>query len=133
MVRYLILPILITLSGCASQTVKDFTPFTVEIKNDQVYQNDLSLCRSYAKAYLDGRAGLDASQIAREGATAGLSNLGYSVLSPAAPALSALGGASGEAVSELGLSSVEAKRIIVNCLYAKGTDSKAYLVLDPHL
>lgn len=131
MIRYLFLTVL--LSGCASQTAQTFQPFVVEVKDDSIYKADLSQCRLYAMEYLNGRQALDASQIVREGATAGLSDLGYSILSPAAPALGALGGASGEAVSELGLSSAETKRIIVNCLYAKGNDSKAYLVLDPHL
>ena len=69
--------------------------------------------------------------MAQEGATKGFNDLGYSAISPLAPALGALGGASGEALSELGLDSRDAKKIITVCLHDKGQTNNLYHVYDP--
>lgn len=124
---------LLILGGCATETASQFVPYTVEIKKEATFKNDLVLCRSYALNYLKERDYLNGSEIVREGATAGLGNLATSVVSPTATALAALGGASGEALSELGLNGLEAKKIIANCLHDKGLRSGDYLTLDPNL
>lgn len=121
------------LFGCAPQIADRFSPFVVEVTDQIALQNDIQTCHEYAKAYLSGKSTLDASQIAQEGATKGFSDLGYSAVSPFAPALGALGGASGEIVSELGLDSAEAKKIITVCLHDKGQQSNSYHIYDPHL
>ena len=119
------------LLGCATQIASKFTPNVVEIKDQVAFNNDLNTCRQYALDFLSGKSSLDASQMAQEGATKGLNDLGYSAISPLAPALGALGGASGEALSELGLDSRDAKKIITVCLHDKGQTNNLYHVYDP--
>lgn len=128
----LIIPALIILSGCASQTAANFTPFTVEIKSQQALSQDLNICRRYAQDYLTSRPGLDASQIAQESLTGGLKQLPSIPLSPLTPALGAAGSGSTEVISELGLSGPEAKKVITICLHDKGQKSDLYHVYDPN-
>lgn len=111
----------------------EFVPYTVELKSGDTFREDLSACRGYALEYLIKKGGLDASQIAQEAATEGSSKLGYVVLSPFAPALGALGAASAETLSQLGLDSKEAKKIIATCMHDKGLKHGMYLTLDPNL
>lgn len=125
--------LLLGLIGCAPQIVGNFTPYAVEVSNSDVFKSDLQICRKYAKDYLSGKDSLDASQIAQEGATAGFNDLGYSAISPIAPALGALGGASGEVLNQLGLNSSDGKKIVTVCLHDKGQMNNSYHIYDPHL
>lgn len=120
-----------SLFGCASQIASNFTPYIVEVKSQAALYQDLDICRRYAIDYLSGRSVINPSQVTQKGATEAFSNFGYTVISPLAPALGALGGASGEALSELGLNSEEAKKIITICLHDKGQRSDNYHVYDP--
>lgn len=130
--KILTLTALVVLAGCAKETAANFTPFTVEIVSKQALAQDLDICRRYAGDYLSGRSSIDASQVAQEGARAGLGSLGYLPLAATAPALGALGGASGEALSELGLDSQEAKKVVTICLHDKGQKTDMYHVYDPN-
>lgn len=89
-------------------------------------------CRSYAKDYLSGRGSIDVSQVAQEGLQGGLKQAPTAVLTPYAPALGALGNASTEIVSELGLDSQETRKIIAWCMHDKGLQN-GYSVFDPNL
>lgn len=128
-----ILLLTLGLVGCAPQIADRFTPFTVEVTDQKAFESDLKTCRDYAKVYLSERDSVNPSQVAQKGATEAFSNFGYTAVSPYAPALGALGGASGEALSELGLNSEEAKKIISVCLHDKGQLSNSYHIYDPHL
>lgn len=130
--RKVSLLLIITLSGCASQTVSTFIPFTVEVRSQQALSQDLDICRRYAQDYLSGRSSINPSQVAQEGLRAGMGSLGYLPLAPTAPALGALGGASSETLSELGLDSQEGKKIVSICLHDKGQKSDQYHVYDPN-
>jgi hypothetical protein len=125
--------LLTTLLGCASQQVSVFTPFTPVINNHEAFDNDLIICRGYSQEYLSGRASVEPSQVLQEGVRAGFGDLGYSAISPTAPALGALGGASGEIISELGLNSLEAKKIVSWCMHDRGQILNNYSVYDPNL
>lgn len=129
---YKILPILVLLGGCAVQQTESFEPYAVEITDQKAYSNDLWHCREYALNYLNKRSSVSPSQVAQEGLRTGMSDLGYSAISPTAPALGALGGASSEVLSELGLNSVDARRIISKCMTLKGQKSNNYLSIDPN-
>lgn len=121
------------LLGCASKITSEFVPYTVELKSGDTFREDLGACRGYALHYLIKKGGLDVSQIAQEAATEGSSKLGYMVLSPFAPALGALGAASAETLTQLGLNSQEAKKIIATCMHDKGLKHGMYHTLDPNL
>jgi len=124
---------LVLISGCASKMAQEFVPYTVELKSADTFREDLGACRGYALHYLIKKGGLDVSQIAQEAATEGSSKLGYMVLSPFAPALGALGAASAETLTQLGLNSQEAKKIISLCMHDKGLKHGMYHTLDPNL
>lgn len=132
--RYLILAIFL-LTGCASQTIETFQPFSPkeEMKDNKAYQADLITCQLEAKEYLSGRSGLDGNQIASEALQKGFSNLGTGIASPTVPGVYALGGASSEALSELGLSAQDVKKVLAWCLHDHGVASGAYHIYDPNL
>lgn len=127
--KYLVL--LVFLGGCAERITSGYTPYTVEIKDQALFNNDLQACRNYALQYLRDQGGLKPSEMAQEGATEGLNKMGYVVVSPLAPVLGALGGASGEAMTQLGLNSVKGKKIVASCMKSKGDKSGNYLTIDP--
>ena len=131
--KVLLLLLSVLLSGCANRIAQEFVPYTVELKSADTFREDLGACRGYALHYLIKKGGLDVSQIAQEAATEGSSKLGYMVLSPFAPALGALGAASAETLTQLGLNSQEAKKIIATCMHDKGLKHGMYLTLDPNL
>lgn len=122
----------ILLSGCATEVARTYIPYTPEILNKEAYEADLKLCQDYALKYLKGKEGISGPQIAASGLQAGLGDLGYMVVSPIAPALGGAGGASGEAIRELGLNTQEVKHILAQCLHDKGFKSGAYSTYDPN-
>ena len=120
-------------AACATKITSEFVPYTPELNQPSVFTEDLGLCRKYALDYLSTKGNINPSQIAQEGLREGSSKMGYIALSPWAPALGALGAASAETLSQLGLDSKEAKKIISVCMHDKGQKSGAYSVFDPNL
>lgn len=119
--------------GCVQSEVEGFTPYTPEIRELSTFYSDLSTCRLHALRYLNEKGNINPSQIAQEGAREGSSKLGYIALSPWAPVLGALGAASAETLSQLGLDSKDSKKIIAVCMHDKGVHHNLYSVYDPNL
>lgn len=126
---------ILLLSGCASNTVSSFTPYAPkeEMKSLQDYNLDLALCRTEALEYLSGKSSINPLEMASAGAQKALGNLGTATVAPVTIPLYGLGGASGEGLSELGLSSQDVKKIISWCMHDHGLLSNQYHVYDPNL
>ena len=129
------LSLLISLGGCVSNEINNFTPYAplAEIKDQTVFNNDLKICREYAQNYINGKSVISPSQTASEGLQSALKSAGSLLTSPISPAISGLGGASGEALNELGMNGSFAKKIVANCMHDKGSKSGAYSIYDPYL
>jgi hypothetical protein len=121
------------LSGCATKVATSFVPYAVEVQDRQVYNADLDKCHTYALDYLTKKNSLDVSEVASAGARSALGNVASIAVSPAAVGLSGLGGSSSEALSEFGLNSEQAKKIIAWCMHDKGAASGKYVIYDPNL
>lgn len=123
-------PLLLFL-GCSG--VSNYTPYTVGILDAQGYAKDLKLCRQYGQEYLQGKSSVDPIQVASEGAQGALSGLGYLPISPFSPALSGLGKGSSEGLSELGVTTSDAKKVIALCMADHARTSGNYKIYDPIL
>lgn len=121
------------LLGACTNIVSNYVPYTVEITDIDVFNSDLEKCKDYAINYMNSKDAINTSDVLAAGSQAALSNAATAIVSPAAVGISGLGGASSEALSELGVLSNDGKRIVSLCLRTKGQQSKSYLVLDPIL
>lgn len=122
---FTLLPLM--LCGCATAYVP-YTP-TPEIKDQEVYASDLSVCQAYAEGY---KPGLDIPTIGASGVQGAASNAASAVINPLVPVAGALGNAFSTLLSQLGLLNSDRKKITAKCLADKGRASGAYRVIDPN-
>lgn len=120
------------LTGCAGQTAQTFIPYTPEITDSNQYYDDLQVCHSYVYNWVKNSNELNAPQIASSGLESGLDSLGSAAVSPYAPIAEGAGGASSEALNELGITTKTVKHMVSQCMHDKGIASKAYSVWDPN-
>lgn len=134
----LTLVLIVFLAGCSTindRTIESYVPYAhqSEVLIPQAFDTDLVTCRMEAKDWSENQKKFDPVQIALEGSTGALSDLGELAITPAATALSGLGRASGEGLEELGVSPGKIKKFIAICMHDKGVKSGAYAVYDPDL
>lgn len=115
-------------AGCSS--IGSYQPYIVEVTDPMALAWNKEVCAKYAQDYPRRFSPI---AIASAGAKGALTNLPQAAVSPLATGLGGIGNASGEAVSELGLSNTAQVKIYLICLKAKCEQSRGCLVLDPNL
>lgn len=118
--------LLLTLSACS--TVPTWEPYAVEVRAPAIYAADVAACRAYALAK---PGGVSVTRIGEKAGVAGSQSLSGAAVNPLVPALGALGGATGEALEELGFTDVTQRRTFVKCLDKKTLADGSALVLEP--
>lgn len=115
------------LASCAEGPPLAYTPL---IYDAHAYAADVAICRDAAKAYQEP---VSAAAIGEAGASAGVRAIPQAAVSPLAVGLSALGGAGGTAIDELGLTGHTRARVFLLCLDRLTEWDRSAVVADPRL